>query len=330
MRHTSPLFLIILILVITGCTHSTTETTNYWDLSKNQRDSIDFVHNHHYTINYNFQVTADSLQLMVVPPNESELFAQALSPSVIHKNDKVVVAATSYIIDSTNQKTFYIKIARDQETMGWIEEEQLLANVVPCDPISQFIHTFSNNYFFGFCILIALSLLYFIYRLKRNQHIPFVHFQDIDSMYPALLCVVTAFTAILYGIIQHYMPQVWETFYYNPSLNPIGQSPILSLFLICTWILLILFIATLDEVFKQLRHTDRITYLLGLAGIWFIIYVFFSQAVKIYLSYPLFIAYLYFAWYQYRHHHIANYMCGKCGRPLRQLGKCPHCGAINK
>ena len=91
-----------------------------------------------------------------------------------------------------------------------------------------------------------------------------------------------------------------------------------------------LIVEALDETHKQLSHTYMIIYLLGLGCTWFIIYVVFSQGIKIYISYPLFIIYLAFAWRQYRRHHIAKYMCGRCGRPIRVLGRCPHCGAINK
>ena len=330
MRYIKLFATLLALFIMVGCGMQSRHVANYWDLSKERQDSIDFAQTHHYTINYNFLVTADSLSLLPALPNESELFAQGSTPSIVRHNDKVVVSATILTTDSANKETFYIKIARDQETMGWIEEELLLKNVVPCDPISQFIHMFSNNYIYGFFIIIALSLLFYIYRLKKKQHIPFVHFQDIESIYPALLCIFTAFAAILYGFMQHYMPDVWEAYYYAPTLNPIGQQGILSMFITCTWIILILFIAALDETHKQLSHTDMIIYLLGLGCTWFIIYVVFSQGIKIYISYPLFIIYLAFAWRQYRRHHIAKYMCGRCGRPIRVLGRCPHCGAINK
>jgi len=323
------LLLLISACILTGCAPSSAPP-NYWDLSAEQRDSVDFVRHHHYSINYNFLVTADSLTLQPLLPQEAEIYAAEARPVTLHANDKIVVAATACTVDdSTQAKTWYIKVAHDQETMGWTEEQQLLRNVVPDDPVSQFIHTFSNNYIFGFCIILAMLLLFCIYRLKKHQHIPFVHFQDIDSAYPPLLCVVTALTAMVYGIMRTYTPGVWEAYYYDPSLNPIGQPPLLAVFLTCAWLILILFVSTLDEVMRRLGPSDALAYLLGLGSVWFIIYVVFSQTVGIYLAYPMFLAYLLLAWHCYRRHHVAPYLCGQCGRPLRALGRCPRCGAIN-
>lgn len=326
------LLFLLLTLSLLACGDKTDSGTrvSYWDLSREQRDSVDFARLHHYSINYNFQVTADSLCLSALPPGESELFASAVLPAIVYKKDRVVVAATMAVYDSvTHRREYYVKVARDQETMGWLSEPLLLRGVVPVDPISQFIHTFSNNYIFGFCVLVALSLLFCIYRFKKHQHIPFVHFQDINSMYPTLLCAFTAFIAVIYGTMRHFLPAVWEAWYFDPTLNPVGQPPILALFLTCTWIILILFIASLDEVFRQLSLSDAVAYLLGLGSVWFILYVLFSQTVRIYIGYPLFIAYICFSWRCYRRFHFSPYLCGRCGKPLHTLGRCPHCGTIN-
>ena len=37
----------------------------------------------------------------------------------------------------------WVKVARDQQLMGWIHEQDLLSSVVPNDPISRFIYLFS-------------------------------------------------------------------------------------------------------------------------------------------------------------------------------------------
>lgn len=326
------ILLLFLPLLILSCQQQKVINVNeYWDMSAEKRDSLDFIQLHHYSINYNFLLTADSLLLNPLSPNNSETFSEITSSIVVRKGDKLVVAATAYTLnDSTKKRTYFVKVARDQNTMGWVEEEFLQKNVVPCDPISQFIHTFSNNYIFGFVIIIVMALLFFIYRLKRHQHIPFVHFQDIDSIYPATLCVTTAFAAMLYGTIRSLMPNMWEDYYYSPTLNPIGQPFILGTFLVSVWVMVILFIATLEETHRQLKHSDMVIYLLGLGCCWIIIYVVFSQSVHIYLGYPLFIVYLIFAWLKYQRHHIAHYLCGKCGKPIHTLGRCPHCGAFNK
>ncbi len=329
-----PLDFILIFLTMASlfsCRQNPATSNDYWALTMEQRDSLDFIHSHHYGINYNFTVTADSIQLESTIPNQLETAQAANVPYVVRKHNTLVVADITYILsDSTKEKTYYIKVARDQETMGWIKESELLKKVVPCDPISQFIHTFSNSHIYFFCVITAIALLFFIYYLKKHRHIPFVHFQDIDSFYPTLLCTVTALAATLYGSMQKFSPELWAEYYYSPSLNPIGQPFILAAFLLCVWLILIAFIATLDEVTKQLKHTDMISYLSGLSCVWLIIYVVFSQSVKIYIGYPLFLVYVFFAVNQYRRHHIAKYICGQCGRPLRSLGECPYCHTFNK
>lgn len=326
------LLLLILIFPLVACHPDENKNTTGWDLTREQRDSLYFARTRHYSINYNFIITGDSLALNPIPPRQLiSTFSETITPGMVYKGDKVVVADITYTEnDSSRQRHWYIKIAHNQEVMGWVEEKLLRDNMVPCDPISQFIHTFSDTHIYLFCILIALALLFYIYRLKQHKHIPFIHFQDIDSIYPGLLCVTTALAATLYGSMQHFAPEIWQAYYFNPSLNPIGQPGILAAFLASVWMMLIAFIATLDEVNRQLRHMEMITYLLGLGCTWLIIYVVFSQSVKIYIGYPLFLAYLAFAWNQYRKHHLAPLVCGRCGRPLHHVGECPFCHAINK
>ena len=331
MRHLNLILFILAVTSLFSCRQDSANDNDHWDLTVEQRDSLDFIRTHHYGINYNFTVTADSIQLESIIPNMLETAQAPSVPYVVRKNNKLVVADITYILsDSTKEKNYYIKVARDQETMGWVQEEYLLKNVVPCDPISQFIHTFSNGHIYLFCIITAIALLFFIFRLKKHHHIPFVHFQDIDSIYPTLLCVLTALAATLYGSMQKFSPELWAEYYYSPSLNPIGQPFILATFLLCVWLILIAFIATLDEVNKQLKHTDMISYLLGLGCTWLIIYVLFSQSVKIYIGYPLFLVYVSFAINQYHKFHLTKYICGHCGRPLHSLGECPYCHFINK
>ena len=47
----------------------------------------------------------------------------------------------------------WVKVARDQETMGWVHEKELLEKVVPVDSVSQFIH-------FSVILIPSLSLSY--------------------------------------------------------------------------------------------------------------------------------------------------------------------------
>ena len=56
--------MLLWITVLSGCSHYKPQLRTDWDLTETQRDSINFAITHHYTVNYNFQVVADSLELL--------------------------------------------------------------------------------------------------------------------------------------------------------------------------------------------------------------------------------------------------------------------------
>ena len=80
------------------------------ELTQKQADSLEFRLLHHYTNNFNFVVKVDSLVLI---PREDEMN----DTSRVRKNDRIAVA------DIREQDTIWIKVARDQFTMGWISED---------------------------------------------------------------------------------------------------------------------------------------------------------------------------------------------------------------
>lgn len=324
-------FLLVLFVVtaLSSCRYRHAEVSENWDLTTEQRDSISFAITHHYTLNYNFTVASDSLILHANPP--SSLPEEKVKDSLtVFQDDKLVVADIFKMASDTTAPTYWIKVARDQETMGWISEAQLLKSVIPCDPISQFIHTFSNKHLFAFYILLALAACFYIYRIAYRKRIFIVHFNDIHSFYPSLFCLFTALAATLYGSIQKFVPDTWQEFYFNPTLNPFGQPFILATFLISVWLMLLSSIATVDDVLKQLSRSEAITYLFGLACTSLVLYIFFSLSIQIYVGYPCLIAYAIFAIHRYLHHAVMPYLCGHCGKPLRHLGRCPYCGTMNK
>ena len=249
------------ILFSTSCYNRGPITPDAWDLTKQQLDSISFYTTHHYTQNYNFVVTGDSL--MTVP---------------------------SDTIDS-----IWVKVARDQLTFGWTHENELLAKVSPDDPISQFIDFFSDVHllvFLAFCVVIVAA--YGVRRLMRLGA-KIVHFNDIPSFYPAVLCLLVATSAVIYSSIQVFGPESWRHFYYHPSLNPFALPLHLGLFVSSVWALVIVSIATVDDVTKHLPLGEAILYLGGLAAICAVDYVVFSITTLYYIGYPLLVAYYYFA-----------------------------------
>ena len=164
--------------------------------------------------------------------------------------------------------------------------------------------------------------------LRRQAYI--VHFNDIDSFYPTLLCVLVASSATLYASIQMYGPESWRHFYYHPSLNPFALPLHLGIFVAAVWAIIIVGVAVLDDVFRKLQGVDAVLYLAGLAAVCAVNYVVFSIFTLYYIGYPLLIVYVVYAlWRFFRFAHY-RYRCGHCGQPLRHKGTCSECGYVNE
>ena len=72
MNKLSVCILGFMALLLSSCYHQEPETSDAWIVTEEQMDSISFYTTHHYTQNYNFMVTADSLRLIVQQPSEHQ------------------------------------------------------------------------------------------------------------------------------------------------------------------------------------------------------------------------------------------------------------------
>ena len=282
------ILLTLVALLLTGCYNHGQRTPDAWDLTEQQLDSISFSTTHHYTQNYNFVVTTGSLPLADNLPD------MAFDTMYVVRGERVVVAEiTTVPTDSID--SVWVKVARDQVTQGWIRESELLKGVSPDDPISQFIDIFSNTHLLIFLALCVVVLAFYAMRrlLRRRAYI--VHFNDIDSFYPTALCLLVAASATLYASIQMFGAESWRHFYYHPSLNPFALPMHLGIFVASVWALIIVGLATVDDVFHQLPATDAVLYLAGLSAVCAVDYVVFSIFTLYYVGYALFIAYAVFA-----------------------------------
>ena len=300
------LFTILYSLFTTSCYNRGPITPDAWNLTEQQLDSISFYTTHHYTQNYNFIVTGDSLVVvaqepgaMAIPDVVSALTSHlspltSLDSITLRKNERIVVADIMTVPSDTIDSV-WVKVARDQLTFGWIHEKELLAKVSPDDPISQFIDLFSNVHllvFLAFCVVVVAA--YGVRRLMRRGA-KIVHFNDIPSFYPTTLCLLVASSAVLYSSIQLFGPESWRHFYYHPSLNPFGMPLHLGLFVTSVWAIIIVGIATVDDVTKHLPLGSAILYLSGLTAVCAVDYVIFSITTLYYVGYPLLVAYFIFA-----------------------------------
>lgn len=321
-------FIFVVVLSVSSCynrkPNKAEKTSAYTD---KQLDSISFYENHDYERNYNFIVKSDSITLIKQQPEElvNNLKTDSIS---VRKHEHLVVADIRVIPNDTIDSV-WVQVARDQYTFGWIHESHLLSNVVPDDPISQFISTFSDVYLLIFLIVIFIISFAYLMRKMMHMNAKIVHFNDIDSFYPTLLTLIVASSATLYASIQMFAPEVWRHFYYHPTLNPFSVAPILSIFLISVWAMLIVGIAALDDTRHLLPFGDAVLYIFGLAGICAVNYIIFSISTLYFVGYLLLAAYFFFAIKRYMRNVHGAYLCGNCGAKLRQKGRCPNCGADN-
>lgn len=291
-------------------------------LPKETRDSLTYLYERHYTWNANLEVCADSVNLACLPVKDCY--------NMLYRGDRVVVAEFS-IHPADCVDSVWVKLAHSQEVQGWLRESEMLQAFVPADSISQAIHLFSDTHASYFIIVFALFVAVWLVRAFRRKQLRMVYFNDIDSIYPLLLCLLMAFCATVYESVQVFAPETWRHFYFNPTLSPFRVPPVLSVFLAGIWLFIVVLLAALDDSFRQLSPAAAVCYLLGVASCCIFCYFFFILTTQVYVGY-LFLAA--FAWVFVRRLRSSladsRYRCGRCGQKLRSKGVCPHCGAVNE
>lgn len=328
-KGTTIMLFLFTIMLLTGCYNDNTRKHDaLTEYSEKQLDSLSFSSTHHYSHNYNFIIKKDSLVLLKQQPEE--LLSDMMIDSItVFRHDRIVVADIR-IIPADPSDSVWVQVAKDQYTFGWIHESSLLPAVVPSDPISQFISTFSDTHLLIFLIIISLISVAYLMRTIFRRNAKIVHFNDINTFYPTLLALIVAFSATFYSAIQVFAPEVWRHFYYHPTLNPFILPLILAAFLISVWAMLITAIATVDVVRKMLPAGEALLYLCGLAGICAINYIVFSISTLYYIGFVLLPVYVVFSIRAYLRHAQSTYLCGNCGAMLKKKGRCPECGRINQ
>lgn len=308
---------ICLLLCVTACHYRTSLSSAR---EGNPNDSVvTVVRERPYALNSNFRVTTDTLWLHQLP---------LLDSIPVREGDELVVAEITARKEMEGDSV-WVKVARDQETIGWVPEHQLLSHIVPVDPISRCIHLFSNSHALPFFLVLAVFFLCFVYRALRRKQIKLIWLNDIDSVFPITLSWLMAAAATLYNSMQHFVPETWERYYYDPSLNPFDLPFVLGLFVLSVFLILLLGVALLDDLFHQTTMEVAFFYLLGLASCCIFLYIFFTY-LWVYLAYLAFIAYSVWCVRRLRKANSYPYACGACGAKMRSKGICPHCGALNE
>ena len=290
-------------------------------------DSLSFKSGRHYTVNYNFVVKEDSILLLRQQPEE--LAAEFPADSFSVAKGAHLVVADIRLFPGVGTDSVWVQVATEQSEFGWIHESQLLQSVVPDDPISQFISFFSDTHvLFSLVFVIVIAFAYGV-RLMSRRRSYIVLFKDIESFYPTLLTLIVAFAAAFYASIQNFAPDVWRHFYYNPTLNPFSVPLLLAVFLFSVWSMLLVGLAAVDDVRKELPLDETVMYLVSLAGFCAVDYIVFSITTLYYIGYLLLIAYTVLCLHSYNVNHRRRYVCGNCGKKIRNKGRCPYCGVEN-
>lgn len=289
-------------------------------------DSLSFAVAHHYSLSYNFAVATDTFRLLRQTPEE--ITSGIATDTILLKRRDNIAVMDIRIMKSADADSVWVQVARDQYTFGWTDETRLLANVVPNDPISQFINFFSDTHTLLFLVIISVIAICYVAYFMRKHDARIVHMNDIASFYPAALCCIMALAATLYSSIQMFTPDAWRHFYYNPTLNPFALPPLLAVFVGSIWAMVIVAIAAADEIRRHLHASEAMLYVGVLVAVCAADYIVFSIATLYYVGYPLIIAYITFAVRMYIRR-APRLRCGRCGAPLHAKGRCPECGADN-
>lgn len=290
-----------ILLMFSSCYHrhnSHQQHAAMVEYSDRQLDSISFSTTHHYTNKYNFLVFKDSLELMRQQPEEY-ISGLKVDTFAVKKNHLLVVTDIR-MVPQDSIDSVWVQLATENNDFGWVRESKLLPRVVPDDPISEFIMTFSNVHLLIFLVVIVVIAMAYLVRKVFHSNGKIVHFNDIDSPYPVTLVLLVSISAAFYGWIQSFEPEMWRHFYFHPSLNPFAVPHLLGVFLALVWAVLIVALACVDEVYHRLTFGEGLLYLGGLVGVCALDYIIFSVLSLYYIGYVLLIAYIYFAIKAYR------------------------------
>ena len=294
-------------------------------------------------VNYNFVVSRDSLLLIRQQPEEL-LSEMPIDTFFLHQGDRIVVAEVR-MLPADDIDSVWVQVARDQDTFGWTRESALLQKVVPDDPISFFIATFSNHHLQLILILLSIVILavWIVSKLLRDggenklfshtlNNTSIFNFQlsTLNSLgpYPLLLVLTVSLTSVYFASLKMFAPDMWEQFYFNPTLNPFSLPLPLGIFLALFWTTMVVGLATADDLRHRLSVSALLKTLLLLMATCILSCALFVVLTPCFLGYPLFLVLLTAATSQY-HRHRPRFVCGNCGAELRQKGKCPKCGADN-
>lgn len=260
--------------------------SSFIDVSQQQADSIIFRITHHYSLNFNFLVKSDSLTLV---PREGDI----ISDTCIVRAGDIVAVADIKIIPSDSIDSIWVKVASSQVNMGWIPEHELLKGTTPDDIISEIIDMLSGSRIIWMTLLALLGISGLIIKKKGKSTFEKIHdfgfLNQMNSPYQYVFLIITAVLASYYATIQNFVPEFWQEYYFHPTLNPLVLPPTMATLLILAWLVIITFLAVIDEVYHNFYFIPGITFLRKLLGVAMLVYLLVSWTTLIYIGYPILI-----------------------------------------
>ena len=334
---------------LSGCFYSNPSRPDHWrPVDAQVIDSVEFRTTHHYWKGFNF-VACDSLHLTRRLPLSEHESLVPIDSLVVEEGRRVAVADIIFVPSDTTDSV-WLKLAADPLAQGWQQEGILMENLVPDNPISRFIRTFSSKRTLIFAstlggLLAMLGLYWFVRGRRRRRWNVFGEIlkwwgrtsgltarrEDYVSFYPTLFCLILSLSTLLYGHIQAHAPQTWVEYYFSPTLNPLSAShpTIICLFVLSVWLLVVVFAATALDLWRKLGVRRATLTLASLVCVSILLYMLFSLTIPLYIGYVLCLGYALFILMRYLRMR-PRLCCGQCGMPLEKTGKCPRCGALNE
>ena len=304
--HIAIVFVLAVVLTLCSCGKGIslrrapiTDTT----LTEKQLDSLRFDREHHYSENYNFVVRADSLCLLKQLPEEA-LVGMPTDTLRLSKGDHLVVADIHVVPTDvhfrmgTRVGTAACRGARRPH----ITVHLLLQRY----PLCHFHHRYNTHR----CCLYRAHIA-----APQRKDCAFQRHRVVLSHAADAHC--------------GHLGVVLCQFYFHPTLNPFVVEPVLAIFLVSVWAMLIVGLASVDVARHRLPFGEAVLYLCGLAAVCAADYIIFSVTTLWYVGYLLLVAYIIFAMWRYCRHARAQYVCGNCGQPMHSKGRCSACGAVN-
>lgn len=268
---------------------TTAEDTTLMSLNPQQVDSMLFRLTHHYSENFNFLVKADSLTLI---PREGDLLDDTC---IVYKDDVIAVAAIK-VVPGDSIDSIWVKVASNQMTMGWLRERELLKGATPDDIISEMLDALSSSRVIWMSALLVMGVMAFLLSRRKEvnkKHLLYV-FDEMESIYPSLFMLLVAIMASLYASVQNFVPEFWQEYYFHPTLNPLVLPPLMATLVVVLWLVIITYLAVIDEVYHHFYFMPGITYLAKLTGVAMLVYLVISWTTLFYVGYPLLVAFVYF------------------------------------